>query len=172
MSPCKIILGIKILLFFSLLATGQSTVEGTVPGPFSTHGRAKETVIGKRIQRVVDGDTVIVDGSRIRLLNVDTEESVHPNQSRNTSFGRETSRAVKKAIQGKTADLECYGKDRYSRRLCYLFVDGENFNVKLVKQGWSRYYTKFGFSKEYHDQFIKAEEMGQSHGTGVWDKKE
>ena len=105
MSPCKIILGIKILLFFSLLATGQSTVEGTVPGPFSTHGRAKETVIGKRIQRVVDGDTVIVSGRRIRLLNVDTEESVHPDPSRNTAFGRKTSRAVKKAIEGKTADL-------------------------------------------------------------------
>ena len=63
---------------------------------------------------MVDGDTVIVSGRRIRLLNVDTDESVHPNQSRNTSFGREASRAVKKAIQGKTADLKCYGKDRYS----------------------------------------------------------
>ena len=168
MSRCKIILGIKILLFFSLLATGQSTVEGTVPGPFSTHGRAKETVIGKRIQRVVDGDTVIVDGRRIRLLNVDTEESVHPHPSRNTSFGRKTSRAVKKAIQGKTAELECYGKDRYSRRLCYLFVDGENFNVKLVKQGWSRYYTKFGFSKEYHFEFTQAESKAKLEGIGIW----
>ena len=132
MRPCKIILGINIFLFIPLLATGQSTVEGTVPGPFSTHGRAKETVVGKRIQRVVDRDTVIVDGSRIRLLNVDTEESVHPNPSRNTSFGRETTRTVKKAIQGKIVDLECYERDKYSRRLWLLFVSGENFNVKLV----------------------------------------
>ena len=145
-------------------------MEGTVPGPFSTHGRAKETVTGKRIQRVVDGDTVIVSGRRIRLLNVDTEESVHPDPSRNTAFGRKTSSAVKKAIQGKTADLECYGKDRYSRRLCYLFVDGENFNVKLVKQGWSRYYTKFGFSKEYHDDFIHAENSSKSSRFGLWEK--
>ena len=33
-----------------------------------------EKYLSLRIQRVVDGDTVIVDGSRIRLLNVDVEE--------------------------------------------------------------------------------------------------
>ena len=96
MRPCKIILGIKIFLSIPFLVDGQSSLKGTVPGPFSTHGRAKETVIGKRIQRVVDGDTVIVDGRRIRLLNVDTEESVHPNQSRNTSFGRKPAELLRK----------------------------------------------------------------------------
>mgnify|MGYP005733608703 CR=1 FL=1 len=48
-----------------------------------------------KLIRVVDGDTIVVNykgkEDRVRLLCVDTEESVHPKKDRNTEFGRKTS---------------------------------------------------------------------------------
>ena len=88
---------------------------------------------------MVNADNVIVGGRRVRHFNVDTEESVHPDPTTNTVLGKMTSEAVKKEISGKTADLECYGKDIYSRRFCYIFINGQNNNVKLVRQGLSSY---------------------------------
>jgi len=52
------------------------------------------------ITRVIDGDTLEVtleDGTveKVRLLCVNTEESVHPDRKRNTAFGKETSDHVR-----------------------------------------------------------------------------
>ena len=84
------------------------------------------------IERVVDGDTIVVNNEKIRLLNVDTEESVHPNEEKNTWFGAMTSRYVTKEINKKETILQCSGKDKYLRRLCFVFIDGENFNVNWI----------------------------------------
>ena len=121
------------------------------------------------IERVVDGDTIVVNNEKIRLLNVDTEESVHPNEEKNTWFGAMTSRYVTREINKKETILQCSGKDKYLRRLCFVFIDGENFNVELVRGGWSKYETKWGDAGVYHEDFIKAEKEAKNNGLGVWD---
>ena len=122
------------------------------------------------IQRVVDGDTIVVNNEKIRLLNVDTEESVHPNEEKNTWFGAMTSRFVKKEISNKETILQCSGTDKYKRRLCFVFIEGENFNVELVKGGWSKYETRWGDAGEFHEDFIEAEKEAKKNGLGVWDE--
>ena len=121
------------------------------------------------IERVVDGDTIVVNNEKIRLLNVDTEESVHPNEEKNTWFGAMTSRYVKKEISNKETILQCSGTDKYMRRLCFVFIEGENFNVELVRGGWSKYETRWGDAGVYHEDFIKAEKEAKKNGLGVWD---
>ena len=100
---------------------------------------------------------------------MDTEESVHPNEEKNTWFGAMTSRYVTREINKKETILQCSGKDKYLRRLCFVFIDGENFNVELVRGGWSKYETKWGDAGVYHEDFIKAEKETKKNGLGVWD---
>ena len=100
---------------------------------------------------------------------MDTEESVHPNEEKNTWFGAMTSRYVKKEISNKETILQCSGTDKYKRRLCFVFIEGENFNVELVKGGWSKYETRWGDAGVYHEDFIKAEKEAKKNGLGVWD---
>ena len=127
-----------------------------------------------QVTRVVDGDTidVIYKGKkeRIRMLNVDTPESVHPDQSRNTAMGKKASAYTKSRLAGKTVDLEFQAKKRgrYGRLLAYVIVDGRNYSMELVKKGWSKYYTKYGTSHRHHADFVSAEKYARAMGLNIW----
>jgi endonuclease YncB( thermonuclease family) len=46
-----------------------------------------------------------------------------------------------------------------SKRMAYVFEDGENLNLDLVRQGLSPYYTKYGKGKKYDAEFRAAEKQ-------------
>ena len=127
-----------------------------------------------KVLRVIDGDTIDIHygekKERIRLLNVDTPESVHPDKTRNTSLGKQASDYTKKRLAGKFVSLEFDGKKRgkYGRLLAYVILDNTNFNLELVQNGWSPYYTKYGESKRYHEKFRLAQEQAQLRGKHIW----
>ncbi len=126
------------------------------------------------VVRVVDGDTIDIDYNgekeRIRLLNVDTPESVHPNKTKNTELGKKASDYTKKRLTGKSVSLEFGGKKRgkYGRLLAYVILDKNNFNLELVQKGWSPYYTKYGKSYAFHAQFTAAQTMARANGLNIW----
>lgn len=129
-----------------------------------------------RVERVVDGDTLLVHvgtrEERVRLLCVDTPESVHPDKSRNTPLGREASTYLKSRLEGLQVRLEGETedekRDRYGRLLSYVIVDGLNINVELVREGYSAYETEFGKSRRYDHDFRRAEETAQGARKGIW----
>lgn len=119
------------------------------------------------VLKVIDGDTIqiLFNGKKekIRMLNVDTPESVHPDHSRNSEMGKNASKYTKSRLQEKYVDLEFEGKKRgkYGRLLAYVIIDGRNYNLELVQKGWSPYYTKYGESQKYHSEFLAAEKQAQ-----------
>lgn len=169
-----IIVAVSIAMMLSMLCCVKSVRQNRLP-------------IYKLV-RVVDGDTFIVNvkgkHERVRLLNVNTPESVHPDGSRNTITGRMISAAVKKLLPPGTDvllqnDEGTDNRDRYNRLLRYMFIPGEitgsqveyiNFNVWLVKTGWSPYYTKYGQSKKYDKEFREAENYSKKKKMGIWGK--
>lgn len=108
----------------------------------STEGLAKDEVL---IGRVIDGDTVLVINNegkeeRVRLLLIDTPESVHPTEPEE-KFGKESSDYAKSYLkQGQKVVLERGNpeKDKYGRTLGYIFVDGVNFNQHMIEKGYAR----------------------------------
>ena len=59
------------------------------------------------VERVVDGDTIIVAGvGRVRLIGVDTPESVNPRRPVEF-FGEEASAFTKQMLEGREVRLEC-----------------------------------------------------------------
>lgn len=126
-----------------------------------------------QVLKVIDGDTIAINYhgkiEKVRLLNVDTPESVHPDQSRNTAMGRKASAYTKSRLAGKYVDLEFQAKKRgkYGRLLAYVILDGNNFNLELVRKGWSPYYTKYGTSERHHAEFVAAERYAQGKGQNV-----
>lgn len=127
-----------------------------------------------RVIRVVDGDTIVVNYQgkyeKLRFLCVDTPESVHSDEKQNISMGKVASDYTKERLTGKYVDLEFEGpfRGRYGRLLAYVFVDGENFNLELVRQGLSPYYTKYGLSQKYDQEFREAERYARKHKLNIW----
>lgn len=64
-------------------------------------------------------------------------------------------------------------RGRFNRYLAYVFVerDGEwvNYNVEAVRAGMSPYFTKYGESRRFHDEFVAAQREAQDAERGIWD---
>ena len=123
---------------------------------------------------VIDGDTIVVNykgkNEKVRLLCVNTPESVHPDKKQNIPMGKVASDYAKNRLKGKYVDLEFEGpiRGRYGRLLAYVVVDGSNFNLELVRQGLSPYYTKYGLSQRYDEEFREAERYARKHKLNIW----
>jgi micrococcal nuclease len=132
-----------------------------------------------KMVRVVDGDTIVVDyhgkHEKVRLLCVNTPESVHPDKKQNIPMGKTASRYTQKKLIGKFVDLE-FGikklRGNYGRLLAYVFVDGQNLNLDLVRQGLSPYYTKYGRSQKYDAEFRAAEKQARKEKLNIWGDQE
>lgn len=94
---------------------------------------------------------------RLRLANIDTEESVHQDSSKNTNFGKTTSNYVKSKTINKEVVYECYRAGYYGRSICSLSFDGEDLGYHLIKNGYSSYLTDFGNHPTLHWQYRRAQ---------------
>jgi len=85
-------------------------------------------------------------------------------------MGRVASEYTKNRLKGEYVDLEFEGpiRGRYGRLLAYVFVDGVNFNLELVRHGLSPYYTKYGLSQKYDQKFREAERYARKHILNIW----
>lgn len=102
----------------------------------------QNTVSLYRVDRVIDGDTIIVDLDGkfeiVRLIGVDSPESVNPNLDLNTPEGLQASEYTKENLLNKKVKLETdiQERDKYGRLLAYVFIDEELFNAKIIMYGY------------------------------------
>jgi len=81
------------------------------------------------------------------------------------------SRYTQKKLTGKYVNLEFEIKrirGNYGRLQAYVFVDGHNLNLDLVRQGLSPYYTKYGKSEKYDAEFRAAEKQARKDQLNIW----
>ena len=128
-----------------------------------------------QVIRIVDGDTIVIeyDGKyeKVRMLCVNTPESVHPDKKQNIPMGKVASKYTQKRLTGKDVNLEFEIeklRGNHGRLLAYVFVDGQNFNLDLVRQGLSPYYTKYGKSQNYDFEFRAAEKQARKEELNIW----
>ena len=108
-------------------------------------GQARRTANPEaRVVRAVDGDTLVVafaDGhtDTIRVLGVDTPETHDPRKPVQC-FGPEAAAYTARRLTGRVVRLESdvETRDRYGRRLAYVYLDGELFEDELLLRGYAR----------------------------------
>ncbi len=114
----------------------------------------------KIVTKVIDGDTIIVEGSKkIRLLGIDADEKGYP-------CYYSAKEALEEKILNKRVRLECDLKDKdiYGRYLRYVFVDNENINVWMVRNGFAIARTED--AKKYEKEIIEAEKYAKENNIG------
>jgi micrococcal nuclease len=125
-----------------------------------------------RVSAVVDGDTIDVTWSghreRVRLLGVDTPETVDPNRPIGC-YGEEASAFTHRRLAGRTVRLtfDRQRRDRYGRLLAYVDVDGHRFNDELLTDGYARLLVIP--PNGLYGRLMLDEELGaRSAGRGLW----
>ncbi|HUU12077.1 MAG TPA: thermonuclease family protein [Terriglobia bacterium] len=119
--------------------------------------------------RVIDGDTIELDGGeRVRLIGVDTPESVDPRRPVEY-FGKEAGAFTRRLAEGKTVRLEFDREtvDIYGRTLAYVYLpDRTLLNGEIIRQGYGHAYTRFPF--RYEREFVGLELEARAAGRGLW----
>lgn len=123
----------------------------------------------QRVERVVDGDTIIVSGvGRVRLIGVDTPESVDPRRPVEF-FGKEAGAFTRRLVDGKQVrlDYDWERTDRYGRTLAYVYLlDGTFVNAEIIRRGYGHAYTRFPF--KHLERFRQFEREARVAGRGLW----
>lgn len=89
---------------------------------------------GKRVNCIVDGDTIWVNREKIRLEGFNAPEM-------DGSCGRERRMAIqardelRHILDGRAFTIERRGKDRYGRTLATVRVNGEDVGRRLISRG-------------------------------------
>ncbi len=130
--------------------------------PISADGQALQ-ISGYAI--VIDGDTIDIGGTRIRLFGIDAPEGAqHCRRSDNTEWdcAVEATLALRRHVSNRPVSCIQRHIDRYGRSVCQCTVEGEDINAWLVANGWALAYRRY--SREY----VRHESEAQAAHRGIW----
>ncbi len=153
-------LGVFGLTFWGGVKTGQKYSEK------KTNNSSEELT---KVIRVVDGDTIQIEsGEKIRLIGMDTPETVDPRKPVEC-FGKEASAKTKELVLGRMVRLEkdIGDTDKYGRLLRYVWVDGKMLNLTLVELGYAQVET-VPPNVKYEKLFLKASQDARDANIGLW----
>ncbi|VVB80824.1 Staphylococcal nuclease homologue [uncultured archaeon] len=109
---------------------------------------------------VIDGDTFVLNnGDTIRLQGIDTPEQGDINYDK-TAF------ELQDRLIGKKLTFEGTTDDLYGRKVRFVFSDGKNVNVEMVREGWATAFMHKG--TKYEQEIELAQHEARIARKGVW----
>lgn len=84
------------------------------------------TVSGQAL--VLDGDTIMVEGIRVRLIGIDAEELIEPH-------GLDAKRHMQVLVNGSTIICKLTGERSYERYIGRCYRNSDDLAVAMVSQG-------------------------------------
>lgn len=136
-------------------------------------GNKKEVRPTYKVVRVVDGDTIVISingrEEKVRMIGVDTPESVSPDETKNTESGLIASDYTKKALEGKMVGLEqdVTERDKFGRLLFYVYLGDVMFNEQLLRDGMALA-RRFPPDVKYAERFADLQKDAENRKVGIW----
>ena len=114
--------------------------------------------------KVIDGDTIILNGEKIRFSGIDTPELKQTCLKNNEEVGCGifAKMLLIKKIGNNTPICIGKKKDFYKRTLAECFVNGESLSKFLVRSGYAFAYRK------YSTKFVEDENFAKTKKLGMW----
>jgi endonuclease YncB( thermonuclease family) len=117
------------------------------------------------IPRIVDGDTIWISETKIRLHGIDAPETKQECSRVDGSpylCGEASTDALRVLVGSEPVHCEGDTYDRYKRLIAVCYSGTVNLNAELVRQGWALAYRR------YSNDYISAEEEAQAAKRGMW----
>ena len=141
--------------------------------PVSDRGQTIANLPRYKVERVIDGDTVIVSSFRqkltVRLSSIDCPED-------GQEWGNIATAGLIKMIGGQHVHVEIHDSDHYERTIATLYVFGArdskwtNVNERMVTLGHAWVMRKYydHLPKQRQNQLNKLERWAKSKRVGLW----
>ena len=122
----------------------------------------EQAIIGQA--SVIDGDTIQIHGTRIRLYGIDAPESgqtclVEGNPTR---CGQRAALALADKIANHAVTCEPKDRDGYGRVVAICRAAGEDLNGWMVAEGYAVAY------RQYSIDYVRQEEQAAASKRGIW----
>jgi micrococcal nuclease len=151
----------------------QQTKAAPAAAKAQTRPNGQRVKVDPAIIAVEDGDTVVIrwpgaEGEVVRILGIDTPETrrLEHNLPFDQPFGKEANAFAQGAFAA-ASDVEllrCPTLDPYGRTLAYLFINGRNFSVMVIKARYSTetvsHYGDNGLPNEAAEVKAAAKDIG------------
>lgn len=137
-----------------------------------------------KITKTIDGDTCYIkfvgeipqgcnDSERVRFLGVNTPEMNKSHPEKTPDFYAQEATNFTDQYTGQTVFIELDSiaglRDKYERLLAYLRLqDGTLLNLKLIEEGFGKYYPVSDFNPKHMQAFEKANEEAKKAKKGLW----
>ena len=117
--------------------------------------------------KVVDGDTIHLNGEKIRFTGIDTPELKQTciNQGIIDPCGVTAKEILIDKIANYKVECISEGKDQYKRTLAECFVNKESLSSYLVRRGYAFAYRR------YSKKFLPDEDYARINKIGMWSMK-
>lgn len=127
-----------------------------------------QIIAQEKVLRIIDGDTFeLFSGEKVRIVGINAPEI-------KDKYGDESKKYLLSLIQNKYVILEndsiSKDKDVYGRLLRYVYLDNEDINKKMIRDGFAVAYLKYSFTK--NDEYERAEQLAKNENIGVWSDDE
>ncbi len=155
-----------IVVAIALLAAVMRLWSGAANQPPAETLAAEEY----RVVRVVDGDTLLLeDDVRVRLIGVDTPETVAPDRPVEP-WGPEATEFTGQFVSGGRVRLEFDRErvDRFDRFLAYVWVGDRMLNEELLRAGLATAPKHYRYGDAMRRRFQKAEDEARRARIGIW----
>jgi len=124
--------------------------------------------------RIVDGDTINLNGEKIRFSGIDAPESNYKGKEQTCLINETIIKCgklskeflIKKIGTNKVTCKREEKPDQYNRILAECFVNGESLSKILVKNGYAFDYARYSKKKYAQDQ-----EYAKTNKLGLWAMK-
>jgi endonuclease YncB( thermonuclease family) len=126
-------------------------------------GAAAEVLWG--VANVIDGDTLEIDGKRVRLHGIDAPESGQTcvdGQRREWRCGQRAAFALADRIGRSPLRCEQRDIDRYGRTIAVCFRGSEDLNRWLVSEGLAVAYRRYSMD------YAADEDLARQARKGIW----
>ena len=117
--------------------------------------------------KVIDGDTIHLNGKKIRFTGIDSPELKQTciKDGIEKSCGLTSKQLLINKIGNNNVECISQGRDQYKRILAECFVNNESLSSYLVISGYAFAYRK------YSKKFVKDEDYAKVNSLGMWSMK-
>lgn len=131
----------------------------------SISGQAAGSEILTGVASVIDGDTLDIHGTRIRLHGIDAPESAQlclDSDQKPWRCGQQAALALAERIGRTLVRCEKRDVDRYQRIVAVCRLGDTDLNGWMVRQGWAVAYRRYSMD------YVEAENAAQQARAGIW----